>query len=44
MEEAIKELENLTLNLYTPMGREDWERNMAIYNQVLDSVGIGKND
>ena len=41
---ALSELATLMLNLYTPMTREEWERNMAIYNQVLDRVGIGRDE
>ncbi|MCX6215350.1 hypothetical protein [Spirosoma sp.] len=37
-EDAIKELDAMMLNCYTPMTREEWERNMEIYNRVLDEV------
>ncbi|GAB3017799.1 hypothetical protein [Spirosoma pulveris] len=37
-EDAIKELETMMLSYYTPMTREEWERNMAIYNKVWDEV------
>ncbi|MCX6213518.1 hypothetical protein [Spirosoma sp.] len=37
-EDAIKELETMMLSYCTPMTREEWERNMAIYNRVWDEV------
>jgi hypothetical protein len=44
IESALSEMQSLTLNLYTPMSRNDWERNTAIMNKVLESVGIGRQD
>lgn len=37
-EQAINELQSLTFNLYTPISREQWERNTAIYEKLLSEV------
>lgn len=37
-EQAIRELEWLTLSLYTPISREEWERSKAIADKLLDEV------
>lgn len=40
-EDAIKELETMMLDYYTPMTREEWERNKALYEKVWEEV-VGK--
>lgn len=37
-DQAITERQALTLNLYTPITKEEWERNQAIVDKVLDEV------
>ena len=40
---ALLEMQGLTHDLYTPMTREEWERNQAIVEKVLSQV-LGKQD
>ena len=37
-EAALSEMQSLTLNLYTPMSRQEYERNQAIYERLMAEV------
>lgn len=37
-EAALLEMQEMLLNTYTPMSREEWERNQAIVDEVFGKL------